>query len=445
MSFNVDFSSHAPMKAQWTVWTSKWKGTPKTERGASFNDSKYIRELTTTAVTSLANDSYLHIFRDGISPMWEDPCNALGGQFKIIAPTKVASWLLWEALVLTMVHERFPHPIINGASMVVHHSGNNLLKLWISSASRELVAVTQASIERLMNLYPAHFEQQKVTFILHKLVIHGSSQKTPVIEGKAKVQPLDLESNVDPLSLILTASGNKQSTKAEPKAAKTKEYVPNTRSMRRASRRGAKYSQQVSEFAKFSLFSGAAAEAYQMLQPTLTGKASSSQRDSKAPEGTHGAPGVYPAQMYSGAKGTSDPYSGWELSTPSTCSPPSPELQFSPENAVYQAVGSSSSGQHSSSNSSSSVSPLRSARHQRLPSDVTTISDVSGSLSTACSCPACLEEAAPGTIAEAFPGIPHLHTYTHGAMGRPGCPGGVYCCCYYDCRCHMCHVGAWSG
>ncbi|MCL4130726.1 UNVERIFIED_CONTAM: hypothetical protein GTU68_059334 [Idotea baltica] len=54
----------------------------------------------------LTTHSDIHIFRDGIKPMWEDPANKNGGKW-IIRFRKGLASRCWENLLLAMVGEQF--------------------------------------------------------------------------------------------------------------------------------------------------------------------------------------------------------------------------------------------------------------------------------------------------------------------------------------------------
>jgi|Transcript_111814 hypothetical protein len=166
-----------PLENTWTVWKSKWKGTPDLQQHGDFSDVRgFWTEFNRCMASTPPDKSYLHIMKEGIAPMWEDPNNSTGGHFKIIAVTQETSWYVWEAIVLRMIGALFPdNNLINGASIVVHSHGSNLIKLWLSTTNKSLVQMTKATLVSALD--PAHYQTDRITFVPHKLVIKGSSQK----------------------------------------------------------------------------------------------------------------------------------------------------------------------------------------------------------------------------------------------------------------------------
>ncbi|RXG69680.1 Eukaryotic translation initiation factor 4E type 2 [Armadillidium vulgare] len=59
-----------------------------------------------TRPSDLTTHSDIHIFRDGIKPMWEDPANKNGGKW-IVRFRKGLASRCWENLLLAMVGEQF--------------------------------------------------------------------------------------------------------------------------------------------------------------------------------------------------------------------------------------------------------------------------------------------------------------------------------------------------
>ena len=99
----------APLQTTWSVWTSKWKGKSRLTHIANFHTLPGFWDVFEDAPPSqLADKYYLHVFRQGISPMWEDPKNADGGHFKLTAQTKESSIPLWQTLTLAMIGEQPP-------------------------------------------------------------------------------------------------------------------------------------------------------------------------------------------------------------------------------------------------------------------------------------------------------------------------------------------------
>lgn len=175
-----------PLSSTWTIWTSKWKGKPNVQFLSRFDTVQtFWSNFKEYKPESLADKSYLHIFKDGIAPLWEDPQNVNGGHFKLTAITPESSLVMWQSIVLNMIGEQFPmNHCINGASIVVHGVGNNLIKVWLTTSDKETVARAKAFLISILN--SEDYLTDKVTFVPHKLVLPSSNQKSQ--QTKANIQ-----------------------------------------------------------------------------------------------------------------------------------------------------------------------------------------------------------------------------------------------------------------
>jgi hypothetical protein len=129
--------------------------------------------------SQLPDKQYLHIFKNGIQPMWEDPMNIQGGHFKLTAKTTESAASLWQTLALNMIGELLPtNGYVTGASFVAHNVGNHILKLWLGTVDKAVVNRTKAFLQSTLN--EQDYVTEKITFVPHKLVIKGSAnQKMP--------------------------------------------------------------------------------------------------------------------------------------------------------------------------------------------------------------------------------------------------------------------------
>jgi hypothetical protein len=161
------------------MWTSKWKGKPNMQFLSRFDTvQSFWSNFQAVRPSDLVDKSYLHIFKDGIAPLWEDPLNVNGGHFKLTANTPEGSLEMWQSIVLNLIGKQFPtDDCINGASIVVHGVGNNLIKLWLSNTDKETVAATKAFLEEILE--PEHYLTDKITFVPHKLVLPSTNLKVP--------------------------------------------------------------------------------------------------------------------------------------------------------------------------------------------------------------------------------------------------------------------------
>lgn len=192
-----------PLENTWSVWKSKWKGTPDLQQHGEFSDVRgFWTEFNQCMASTPPDKSYLHIMKEGIAPMWEDPNNSSGGHFKLIAVTQETSWHIWEAIVLRVIGALFPdNNVINGASIVVHSHGSNLIKLWLSTTNKSVVQMTKAML--LTALDPAYYQADRITFVPHKLVIKGSSQKLmpPIPVDVLKKSPQKVDKKKEHLAI----------------------------------------------------------------------------------------------------------------------------------------------------------------------------------------------------------------------------------------------------
>ena len=93
-----------------------------------------------------------HLFRDGITPTWEDPQNATGGKW-IVRLRKGLTSHYWEELVLAIIGEQFDvGDEICGAVLSLRHS-EDIISLWNRSGdSVEVNNKIRDHCRRLLNL-----------------------------------------------------------------------------------------------------------------------------------------------------------------------------------------------------------------------------------------------------------------------------------------------------
>merc|ERR1712113_1150597 len=101
------------------------------------------------------------IFRDGISPEWEDPANANGGHFQIQLKPQTAAGQIdeyWNNLVLALVGESFDcSSMITGVRLVDKLSGKGKVtdairvELWYhSKATKSDVEAMKKSMDKIL-------------------------------------------------------------------------------------------------------------------------------------------------------------------------------------------------------------------------------------------------------------------------------------------------------
>ena len=97
------------LQTTWSMWTSQWKGKPKVSKICDFDTMQGFCDcLNDASPARLADKCYLHIFKQGVTPMWEDPSNAEGGHFKLTTKNQKSSIALWQVLTRAMIEEQFP-------------------------------------------------------------------------------------------------------------------------------------------------------------------------------------------------------------------------------------------------------------------------------------------------------------------------------------------------
>eukprot|EP00667_Euglena_gracilis_P014059 EG_transcript_14547 len=206
------------------MWSSKWKGKPNVQYLSRFDTVQaFWKNFKDHSPTSIPDKSYLHVFKEGIAPLWEDPQNVNGGHFKLTTNTAESSLRMWQTIVLNLIGGLFPmENCVNGASIVVHGVGNNLIKVWLSSADKDTVARTKSFLVDILD--PQDYVNDKVTFVPHKLVLPsnntrnsaGSSNVTPSASSPVHVvlptTDLDLASTV---AMALSKKGQKRRKSTE--------------------------------------------------------------------------------------------------------------------------------------------------------------------------------------------------------------------------------------
>eukprot|EP00667_Euglena_gracilis_P005470 EG_transcript_5504 len=168
--------SSVDLENVWTFWTSNMRGDPDVKFISQFSCiQEFWDQFRAKPVNSLPDKTYLHVFKDGIKPLWEDPRNYPGGHFKLTARSQQQSENMWLTVLLNMLGEQFPHSeLVNGASVMSNQVGNNLVKVWLSSTDKARVQATREFLHSILN--SADY-LPNVTFVPHKLVVKGAGKK----------------------------------------------------------------------------------------------------------------------------------------------------------------------------------------------------------------------------------------------------------------------------
>uniref|UniRef100_I1JD62 mRNA cap-binding protein n=1 Tax=Glycine max TaxID=3847 RepID=I1JD62_SOYBN len=110
---------------------------------------------------SLPSPTDLHLFKEGIRPLWEDSANCNGGKW-IIRFKKVVSGRFWEDLVLALVGDQLDYgDNICGAVLSIRFN-EDILSVWNRNASdHQAVMALRDSIKRHLKLPHSYVMEYK--------------------------------------------------------------------------------------------------------------------------------------------------------------------------------------------------------------------------------------------------------------------------------------------
>ncbi|KAE8099699.1 hypothetical protein FH972_017656 [Carpinus fangiana] len=111
--------------------------------------------------SSLPSPTDLHIFKEGIRPLWEDSANCNGGKW-IIRFKKVVSGRFWEDLVLALVGDQLDYgDNICGAVLSIRFN-EDILSVWNRNASdHQAVMALRDAIKRHLKLPHSYVMEYK--------------------------------------------------------------------------------------------------------------------------------------------------------------------------------------------------------------------------------------------------------------------------------------------
>ncbi|CAI0384796.1 unnamed protein product [Linum tenue] len=111
--------------------------------------------------SSLPSPTDLHLFKEGIRPLWEDSANSSGGKW-IIRFKKVVSGRFWEDLVLALVGDQLEYSdSICGAVLSIRFN-EDILSVWNRNASdHQAVMSLRDSIKRHLKLPHSYVMEYK--------------------------------------------------------------------------------------------------------------------------------------------------------------------------------------------------------------------------------------------------------------------------------------------
>ncbi|PIN20210.1 putative mRNA cap-binding protein related to eIF-4E [Handroanthus impetiginosus] len=111
--------------------------------------------------STLPSPTDIHLFREGIRPLWEDSANCNGGKW-IIRFKKSVSGRFWEDLVLALVGDQLDcSDNICGAVLSIR-SNEDVLSVWNRDASdHQAVMALRDAIKRHLKLPPSYLMEYK--------------------------------------------------------------------------------------------------------------------------------------------------------------------------------------------------------------------------------------------------------------------------------------------
>lgn len=160
-----------PLKFKFVFWYTR--RTPGVRTQTSYEDNiKKIVEFSTVEgfwvsychlarPASLPSPTDLHLFKEGIRPLWEDSANCNGGKW-IIRFKKVVSGRFWEDLVLALVGDQLDYgDNICGAVLSIRFN-EDILSVWNRNASdHQAVMALRDAIKRHLKLPHSYVMEYK--------------------------------------------------------------------------------------------------------------------------------------------------------------------------------------------------------------------------------------------------------------------------------------------
>ncbi|GLT62900.1 hypothetical protein SLA2020_355020 [Shorea laevis] len=159
-----------PLKHKYVFWYTR--RTPGSRQTSYEDNIKQIVDFSTVEgfwvcychlarPSSLPSPTDLHLFKEGIRPLWEDSANSKGGKW-IIRFKKVVSGRFWEDLVLALVGDQLDYgDNICGAVLSIRFN-EDILSVWNRDASdHQAVMALRDSIKRHLKLPHSYVMEYK--------------------------------------------------------------------------------------------------------------------------------------------------------------------------------------------------------------------------------------------------------------------------------------------
>uniref|UniRef100_A0ACD5TWY0 Uncharacterized protein n=1 Tax=Avena sativa TaxID=4498 RepID=A0ACD5TWY0_AVESA len=111
--------------------------------------------------SSLPSPTDLHLFKEGVRPLWEDPANRSGGKW-IIRFKKAVSARFWEDLVLVLVGDQLDYSDDVCGVVLSCRFNEDILSVWNRNASdHQAVMTLRDSIKRHLKLPHTYLMEYK--------------------------------------------------------------------------------------------------------------------------------------------------------------------------------------------------------------------------------------------------------------------------------------------
>lgn len=160
-----------PLKHKFVFWYTRRTPGVRTQTAYEDNIKKIVDFSTVEGFwvcychlarpSTLPSPTDLHLFKEGIRPLWEDSANCNGGKW-IIRFKKVVSGRFWEDLVLALVGDQLDYgENVCGAVLSIRFN-EDILSVWNRNASdHQAVMALRDSIKRHLKLPHSYVMEYK--------------------------------------------------------------------------------------------------------------------------------------------------------------------------------------------------------------------------------------------------------------------------------------------
>eukprot|EP00906_Rhabdomonas_costata_P023802 RCo034283 len=193
----------APGVLLWYFWTDTWKAVRGHAEQAQLRilEAHPMSEGLLDALQRhrpglLGQYSSLHVFREGIRPIYEDEVNRVGGHFKLSHSAEHNVELVWLCVIQALTEGHIPG-IIHGATVFRKQHGSFSIKVWLPDSQDKAhhAAVRQFLVDLLDRSWYSAIRFCPHRFILQTLERQRGSLRQP---GSSSVSMTAVPSAVAP-------------------------------------------------------------------------------------------------------------------------------------------------------------------------------------------------------------------------------------------------------